>query len=318
METNPNLIGGIEETSLKQFCYETLHILCGQAPLPNTLNTIKDRSVHPSSDRVLALDYMTEVVRGMEFGVGVSVVQQKWVKETKSGLEMANLVVTLEGTENNDEVMLFGAHYDVQNSLSGCWRGSDGPGYIVTQGADDNTSGTVACLALLKKFTIQPPKQKTMVVLFDGEEPGEYNRMTEGSKKFVQEYLKQQQLKVSSCYIIDMVGAPPTCERDGLVLSVSQHVDHEDLQSKVKGVKIPYNITVAPKSSHINLLSLSDSVHFPKRNIPTVCLTNIGGNPTLPKIYHTENDDVSQIDWVFFINAIKVLFFLSENPLPTL
>jgi len=81
---------------------------------------------------------------------------QGW--EESGNVIMGNLVVTVEGTEGINEAVIVGAHYDVQNNLSHCWRGATGP-YLVTSGADDNTSGTVGCLALLRRFSKIPPKK---------------------------------------------------------------------------------------------------------------------------------------------------------------
>eukprot|EP01124_Arcella_intermedia_P003537 TRINITY_DN1194_c0_g1_i1.p1 TRINITY_DN1194_c0_g1~~TRINITY_DN1194_c0_g1_i1.p1 ORF type:complete len:437 (+),score=59.37 TRINITY_DN1194_c0_g1_i1:29-1312(+) len=311
-------IGGLEEVHLKTFCLDLIRVLCGQEPIPGTQTSIKDRSVHPDSDRHLALDYLTSLIQAFPFAGPATVEQQRWKQE--DGLPMANLIVTLEGSENKEQAVIFGAHYDVQNSLSPCWRGSKGA-YMATQGADDNASGTVACVALLKKFTVQQPKQTTVVVLFDGEEPGEWNGLAEGSGRFVEEYVERRGLKASGCFVVDMVGGEPTTHH-GFVLSVSDLVDHEALQVEFKrqGRFNTKNkkcvVTVAPKSSRINLLKLSDSLHFPKKKIPTVLLCNVAGFSTVPHFYHTEHDQLHQIKWTSFMRAVDIIFFLQENTLP--
>jgi Zn-dependent M28 family amino/carboxypeptidase len=52
-----------------------------------------------------------------------------------------------------------------------CWHGSTDK-YYCTQGADDNTSGVVGCLALVKLFKDKALPFNLKVAFFDGEEPG--------------------------------------------------------------------------------------------------------------------------------------------------
>jgi len=293
-------------------------VLCGINEVPNKPGVfIKDRSVHPEfSQRDLALDYMTDLVKQMQFSVPVHIQNQNWVLQDV--IIYGNLVVIVEGTEEKEKAIIVGAHYDVQNNLSGCWRGGTG-NYLVTQGADDNTSGTVGCLTLLRRFTKKPPKYTTVVVCFDGEEPGEWNGLAVGSDYFVKNVKTlKPDLKYVSSVIADMIGATPTTN-GGLIVATSKQIDDQVLQHRAnENVKISTKITVLENNSRLSCLTLSDSVHFPKYGIPTVLLSYLGGYQSVPKFYHTERDTIDIINWKSYFEAIDLFEYLASEPLPTL
>jgi hypothetical protein len=294
-----------------------MSVLCGLKEIPDKPGVfIKDRSVHPEfSQRDLALDYMSNLIKGMKFPVTVHVDTQNWVENDV--IIYGNLVVTVEGTEDKNRGIIVGAHYDVQNNLSNCWRGGEG-GYLVTQGADDNTSGTVGCLTLLRRFTKKPPKFTTIVICFDGEEPGEWNGLAVGSAYYVKNLLKDSNLTLVSSVIADMIGATPTTP-GGLIVATSKQIDFQQLQAKTnENVKITSKITVLDSKSRLSCLSLSDSLHFPKYGIPTVLLSYLGGMQSLPNFYHTERDTMDIINWTTYIEAIDLLEYLSSEPLPSI
>jgi len=211
-----------------------------------------------------------------------------------------------------------GAHYDVQNNLSGCWRGGYG-GYLVTQGADDNTSGTVGCLTVLRRFTKNPPKMTTVVVCFDAEEPGQFNGLAVGSKQFVNTFINtktEKALTFVSSVIADMIGATPTTD-SGYVVATSKAVDYVTLQTQSnENLKLSRSVTILEPGSKSSCLNLSDSCNFPKYGIPTVLLSYLSGFNALPPFYHTENDTVNIINWKTYLEAIDVLYFLATKPLP--
>jgi len=294
-----------------------MNVLCGEKELPYKPGVfIKDRSVHPEkTQRDLALDYLEYVVNNMKFEVPVKAERQGFLY--KNNIIMSNFVVTVEGTEVKDKVVIIGAHYDVQNNLSHCWRGCSGS-YTVTSGADDNTSGVVGCLALLRRMSISPPLRTVQIVCFDGEEPGQYCGMAVGSNHFVKQ-LGQSPLvsSVTSAVIVDMIGGPPTVPDVGFVISTSMQVDDDGLSNILNNsFNFPPMITVANKESSLNCLDLSDSLHFQRLNIPTVLLANVAGYASVPYFYHTEEDTVKIIDWDSFLYALDILHFMSKMDLP--
>jgi Zn-dependent M28 family amino/carboxypeptidase len=72
-----------------------------------------------------------------------------------SGVESANLVVSVEGTERPKEIILLGAHYDSE-------RG--------TPGADDNASGVAALIEISRWFKDRKPRRTIRFVAFVNEE----------------------------------------------------------------------------------------------------------------------------------------------------
>jgi len=300
-----------------EFSKEVMSVLCGVLEVPDKPGVIiKDRSVHPEfSNRDIALEYMTSVVKKMQFNVPVKIDHQVWVEDDV--LIYSNLVVTVEGTQEKEKAIIVGAHYDVQNNLSSCWRGRRGA-YTVTQGADDNTSGTVGCLTLLRRLSTRPPKYTTVVVCFDGEEPGEYNGLAVGSEFFVKNYTKQNTgLTFVSSVIADMIGATPTTN-SGFVIATSKHIDDGKLQNEASAhANITTTITVLDPKSRLSCLKLSDSVNTERAGIPTVLLSYLSGFSTLPKFYHTENDTMDIINWKSFHEAVDLMEYLASEPLPT-
>jgi hypothetical protein len=294
-----------------------MSVLCGTKEVPEKPGTfIKDRSVHPEfSQRDIALSYMTQLVEKMSFPVPVTVTNQNWVEEEV--IILGNLIVTVQGTDITDKAIVVGAHYDVQNNLSNCWKGSGGK-YLVTQGADDNTSGTVGCLALLRRFTKKPPKITTIVVCFDGEEPGEFNGLAIGSAHFVRNMKSLfSNLTIVSSVIADMIGASPTTPH-GFVVATSNSVDDRSLQLQAnEKLQIPTKVTILDNNSRLSCLNLSDSTHFARFDIPTVLLSYLGGYSSVPSFYHTERDTVDIINWKSFLEALDLFEFLASEPLPT-
>jgi len=213
---------------------------------------------------------------------------------------------------------VIGAHYDVQNSESHCWRGSR-ESFLVTQGADDNGSGAVACVDLLRRF-----KEKNIVfsrtvfvVLFDGEEPGLHcHSIAIGSKFFIDEFGEEYYDDIKLAFIIDMLGGPICDEKAGFVLG-SNHTKEDLLQEMIDqhftSDKVTIGSSVNLKTKKYNSSIYSDSRNFLKHQIPTILLSNVGSLNTLPYFYHTEHDTIDIIDWESFGKGIDIAETLIVN-----
>ena len=142
----------VEGDSILSYCQEALKVLTGNVAVPENCpvssksdnRLISDRSIIDSENhRLLAVDYLEFLARALGY---TNITRQKWTKTLRKVLdqpniivEYENLVVTIPGKECPDELVIVGAHYDVQNSFSRCWTGPEkGKTYAVTQGADDN------------------------------------------------------------------------------------------------------------------------------------------------------------------------------------
>lgn len=82
------------------------------------------------------------------------------------GVECSNLIVEIKGSTLPDEIVLVGAHYD------------SAPG---TPGANDNGSGTAACLSLARRLKAHQPERTMRFVFFVNEEPPHFQKQTMGS-----------------------------------------------------------------------------------------------------------------------------------------
>lgn len=97
-----------------------------------------------------------------------------------------NVYAVVEATEQNQEYVIVGAHYDSE------------PG---TAGAVDNASGVAVTFALADLLKQQKHRKYNYIfVLFDQEEDDEV-----GSKAFVQ-FLKSKPYKIHSTHVLDVIG----------------------------------------------------------------------------------------------------------------
>ncbi len=80
--------------------------------------------------------------------------------------ECYNLEVEIPGTTHPEEIVIVGAHYDTAHG---------------TAGANDNTSGVAALLALARRFSGRPCKRTLRFVAFTNEEPPYFQTEQMGS-----------------------------------------------------------------------------------------------------------------------------------------
>jgi Zn-dependent M28 family amino/carboxypeptidase len=87
------------------------------------------------------------------------------------GIRCANLVATREGSANQTEILLLGAHYD---SVKG------------SPGANDNASGVAALLEISRMFQMVDPVLSVRFVAFVNEEPPFFMTSQQGSMVYAQ------------------------------------------------------------------------------------------------------------------------------------
>lgn len=81
----------------------------------------------------------------------------------KMDFQNRNVCAYVNGSQNNDSMIVFTAHYD---HLGGMGKKAFFPG------ANDNASGVSFVLNLVKHYVAHPPKYKTLFLFFSGEEAG--------------------------------------------------------------------------------------------------------------------------------------------------
>lgn len=108
-----------------------------------------------------------------------------------------NIVGYLGGRETGAGVLLIGAHYDsTSNSIE------DGSAYA--PGANDNASGVAAVLEVARVLAENPipPRATILFAAFSAEEIGR-----EGSKRFVEEYVRSYNLPLIGMLNLDVIGS---------------------------------------------------------------------------------------------------------------
>eukprot|EP01119_Soliformovum_irregulare_P005717 TRINITY_DN17467_c0_g1_i1.p1 TRINITY_DN17467_c0_g1~~TRINITY_DN17467_c0_g1_i1.p1 ORF type:complete len:311 (+),score=49.02 TRINITY_DN17467_c0_g1_i1:280-1212(+) len=288
---------------------DALLVLCGEK-LPFETNPdqfIRDRSV-PHSDRFLAIAYLESIIESIarDSGCTLKLFRQEWT-ETHNGKEVPfmNLIVRFAGSVQPDHCIVVGAHYDVQNSLSLCWRGTDEP-YTVTPGADDNTSGVVGCLAIIHHLSHhhRAPSKTVDVLFFDGEEPGLYCNLAVGSEYYVRS--RKDEVKIEFALIADMIGAHA---KEGLVYSLGKQVDPLEWSILFD----ERNIEVAQYGAPWNCSKVTDTASFMSEGIATALISNCAGFDAVPSFYHTENDAPGIIDWTTLFSAIDTMALIVNH-----
>ncbi|HYC61904.1 MAG TPA: M20/M25/M40 family metallo-hydrolase [Thermoanaerobaculia bacterium] len=96
-------------------------------------------------------------------------VEQQTYRVESHGIEAANVIVELRGSERADQIVVIGAHYD---------------SVIGTAGADDNASGVAAVLALARQFARAKPERTLRFVAFANEEPPHFQTRDMGSWQY--------------------------------------------------------------------------------------------------------------------------------------
>lgn len=110
-----------------------------------------------------------------------------------------NVVGLIEGSENPDQYIIVGAHYDSQGMGGAISMGSSNHDSI-HNGADDNASGTAGLIHLADHFSSNTPAKSMIFVAFSGEEMGLL-----GSRFFVEQMIVDTE-NILAMINLDMIG----------------------------------------------------------------------------------------------------------------
>ncbi|MBX7244328.1 MAG: M28 family peptidase [Candidatus Sumerlaeaceae bacterium] len=122
-------------------------------------NTIGERNVARPENLARAADYITTSLAA----TGLKIQEQTYVVE---GVSCKNLWVELVGTTKPDEIVIIGAHYDSA---------------LGSPGANDNGTGAVSVLALVRRFAKSRFPRTVRFVEFTNEEPPWFQTAQMGS-----------------------------------------------------------------------------------------------------------------------------------------
>ena len=215
------------------------------------------------------------------------------------GSETSNIVGIIEGSDPilKSEYVVIGAHMDHAGTLSkGYTCGAGGRDDEICNGADDNGSGTIALLNVVKSLvsTRATLKRSVIVIWFTGEEEGLL-----GSYHYVANPIKPLNKTV---YMInmDMVGYMRTNGNALLALGGGSSASGKSILSDI-AKKYPQSpIKISDKAG-----GGSDHVPFMAKGIPGVFLhTGVSNNPN----YHKTSDSHDKIDYDGMVVASKVAF----------
>jgi len=190
-----------------------------------------------------------------------------------------NVIVTIEGSDPdlNSQHVVIGAHLDHLGN-----RPSNGGGLVtIYYGADDNASGTVALMELVRYFQKNPSARTLLFIHFTGEEWGLH-----GSKYWVSHPTVDIQT-VRFMVNLDMIGRfEPKSELIFTAIGMSP-----EAIAKAKAMA-PKGMNVATDRGTSIFASASDHAPFAANKIPS-CFFFTGIHPD----YHRPTDTVDKINW---------------------
>ena len=191
-----------------------------------------------------------------------------------------NICAFIKGTQNNDTVIMFTAHYD---HLGGIGKKTFFPG------ANDNASGVSMVLNLVKYYSEHPPKYKMVFVFFAGEEAGLI-----GSKYFVDN--KTVDLtKIKFLINLDLLGTGV----DGIM--VVNSTEYKSQFEKLKKVNDEYGFIKEIKSR--GKAHNSDHYWFSENGVPCFFIYTLGGI----KAYHDVFDVEKTLPLTSYTNVFRLL-----------
>jgi hypothetical protein len=238
-----------------------------------------------------------------------------------------NVVGIVPGTDAKlrDSYVMFGAHYDhvgYSQTPPGQGRGGGGgnapggcvgqvrdtpkPGDVISNGADDDGSGTVAIMGIAKAFATGPkPKRSLLFVWHAGEESGLLG------SRYMADYPSVPLDKVAAGLNIDMVGRnrcddPKESNTVYVVgsdrISTELHNVNEEANSGMeKPMKLDYemNDPADPES----IYTRSDHYSYASRGIPIIFYTT-----GLHKDYHYVTDEVGKIEFPKLVHISQLVY----------
>lgn len=237
------------------------------------------------------------------------------------GRRYRNIIATMDGTDQEADWLLVGAHYDA------AWG---------SPGADDNASGVAVLLETAQILSKQKLERTVQFVAFTLEEPQPYTiHFLIGSDHFAREVSKKKR-KYKAVLILESVGYTDTTEgsqivpifvrtpvpKKGNFLGVIANRRSLSLMNAFYSIasefvpeihivtyKVPFSGRIIPETR------FSDHASFWNQGYPALMLTDTAmfRNP----YYHTQHDRFETLDFSFVVNVTKavmsVILILGED-----
>jgi Zn-dependent M28 family amino/carboxypeptidase len=222
--------------------------------------------------------------------------------------EVANIIAEIPGFENPDEIVVLGAHYD---TIEG------------TPGADDNGSAIAGLLEIYRLLSHFKFKKTIRFVAFTLEEPPFFDTELMGSMHYAT-LCKKRKDNIVLMVCLEMIGFgwkkieqefPPheirmKAPKTGnflTVVSLPSSCQYTYLWKKIYNSHAKNKIFDIIGPASIPGIALSDHASFVKNGYPGIMLCDTGFYRN--KNYHTEDDTINTINFVFLAQNIMYSFY---------
>ncbi len=211
-------------------------------------------------------------------------------------LRMANVVGVVPGKSKADEFVVFSGHYDHIGILKAV------EGDSISNGADDDASGTTAVIELARYFKKVKNNERTLIfVAFTAEEIGGF-----GSKYFSEQLNPD---KVMAMFNIEMIGKPSKWGQNFAFITGYERSDFgEILQKNLKGT--PFQFKPDPYPTQ-NLFYRSDNATLARLGVPAHTIST--DEIDIDKFYHTVDDEVGTLDMKNITATIRAIALSSKS-----
>ena len=191
-----------------------------------------------------------------------------------------NICAFIPGNKNNDTMMVFSAHFD---HLGGMGKATYFPG------ANDNASGVSVLLNLVKYYSKNPPKYKTVFIFFAGEEAGLL-----GSHYFVESKVMDL-TKIKFLVNLDLLGTGD----EGIMVTNGYTFEKQFniLDNINKEKNLVKEIKKRGKASN------SDHYWFSEAGVPCFFIYTLGGI----KAYHDVFDVAKTLPLTDYVDVFKLI-----------
>lgn len=213
------------------------------------------------------------------------------------GTAMRNVIGVIKGKSKADEFVVFSAHYDHIGITKQPIAGDS-----ISNGADDDASGTTAVIALARYFKELNNNERTLIfVTFTAEEVGGF-----GSKYFTEHITPS---KVIAMFNIEMIGKLSKWGTNSAFITGFERSDFgKILQKNVEGSGFKFEPDPYPKEE---LFYRSDNARLAAIGVPAHSLSTdkIDSDP----LYHSVDDEVESLDIRNMTEVIKGIALGSKS-----
>ncbi len=211
-------------------------------------------------------------------------------------LRMANVVGLIPGKSKPEEYVVFSGHYDHLGIRTAVASDS------ISNGADDDASGTTAVIELARYFKKVKNNERTLIfVAFTAEEIGGF-----GSKYFSEQLNPD---KVVAMFNIEMIGKPSRWGQNFAFITGYERSDFgEILQKNLKGTPFQFKPDPYPEQ---NLFYRSDNATLARLGVPAHTIST--DEIDIDKFYHTVDDEVETLDMKNITATIRAIALSSKS-----